>query len=104
MSAGLSAAFFALFAYLWLRTGPMALMRASWIGFYVALFGLALPAWYYSYVGWRDTANSLVDTYPPTSAALLPLFLALIVLLRPQRMPPARLSLPSGFTFATGER
>jgi diguanylate cyclase (GGDEF)-like protein len=86
MSAGLAIAFFGLLAYLWLNEAPLALMRASWLGFFVALAGLTLPAWYYSLLAWRDPAQSFIDNYPPISAALLPLFLGLVVLLRPQRM------------------
>jgi len=86
MSGGLCFAFAALLGYLYWHREPMALLRASWLGFYVALLGLALPAWFYSLLAWRDPAASLVDNYPPITAALLPLFLGLIVMLRPQRM------------------
>jgi len=86
MSGGLALAFAALLGYLLAHREPIALLRATWIGFLVALGGLALPAWYYSLLGWRDATQPLVENYPPISAALLPLFLGLIVLLRPQRM------------------
>jgi diguanylate cyclase (GGDEF)-like protein len=86
MSGGMAFAFLALFLYLWRHPEPLALLGASWLGFYVALVGLAFPAWFYSLFAWLDPAQALVDNYPPISAALLPLFLGLIVLLRPRRM------------------
>jgi diguanylate cyclase (GGDEF)-like protein len=85
MSGALALAFLALLVYLWMRRGPLAVERATWIGFVLALVGLALPAWYYSFAAWQDPSLPLVENFPPISAALLPLILALIVLLRPRR-------------------
>jgi diguanylate cyclase (GGDEF)-like protein len=86
MSAGMALAFFALLGYLAVQRGPLAIDRAAWAGFYVSLLGLSVPAWYYTAAAWRDPAQSLVESYPPITGALLPLFLGLIVLLRPQRL------------------
>jgi diguanylate cyclase (GGDEF)-like protein len=86
MSGGLTLAFLALLVFLWSQRGALAVERAAWLGFLVAVLGLAVPAWYYSAAAWRDPALSLVERYPPIEAALLPLFLGLIVLLRPQRL------------------
>jgi len=85
MSGALALSFLALLVYLWMRRGPLAVERATWIGFVLALIGLALPAWYYSAAAWQDPTLPLVENFPPISAALLPLILALIVLLRPRR-------------------
>jgi len=86
MSGGLTLAFAALFLYLWSQPGALAVERAAWLGFGVAVLGLAVPAWYYPATAWASPGLSLVERYPPIEAALLPLFLGLIVLLRPQRL------------------
>jgi len=84
MSYGLAIALFALFGLLWLR--PDSISRVIWLTFLVVLSGLAVPAWFYSVRAWRVPGATLIGSFPPITAALLGLILALIVFIRPRRL------------------
>jgi diguanylate cyclase (GGDEF)-like protein len=84
MSTGLATAFLGLSVYLWLR--PDSLGTVSWLGFLVSLLGLVVPAWYYPIHALRVPGVTLVDSFPPITATLLPLILLLIVFMRPRRV------------------
>jgi diguanylate cyclase (GGDEF)-like protein len=84
ISTGLASAFFGLFAYLHFR--PNKLVGVTWAAFLVCLTGLVVPAWFYPIHALRVPGATLVDSYPPITAAVLPLILGLIVFLQPRRV------------------
>ena len=76
-----------LFVHLLCR--PASLLQVIWVGTLCSVVGLAIPAWYYTIVAWREpygSYGSLVDTLPPITSMPVPLLLTLIVFLRPRRL------------------
>ena len=84
MSGGLAVAFLSLFAHLWRH--PENLLKVTWAAYAASLLGLAVPAWFYSIRAWRTPGATLIDSFPPITATVLLLILALIVFMRPRRM------------------
>lgn len=62
---------------------PERLRSTVWLGWLVAVGGLAAPSWIFVLAAWGG-ARSLVDSLPPITAVLLPLLLAMVVFARPR--------------------
>ena len=70
--------------YLYRR--PDSLLPVIRVTILYALLGIAICVWYFTLIAWHSTDITLVDSLPPITPLLVPLLLAFIVLLRPQRL------------------
>lgn len=67
---------------IWLWRSPRHFSAVMWSAFVTAIFGIAVPAWYYVLIAKDAFGERLVDILPPIGAPLLPLLLAMIVFMR----------------------
>ncbi len=80
----LSAVLFCLFVYLYRHPGRY--LAVLWTAFICGLIGLAIPAWFYSIVAWRNPGATLIGILPPIAALLPALIMGLILFMRPRQL------------------
>jgi len=62
---------------------PRRLLSTLWLGWSIAMAGLAAPTWLFVLDAWGSPTR-LVDTLPPFNAVMLPLLLVMVVLGHPR--------------------